>query len=160
MTATEQAVAVDQPKCGPVCADHGPVLCICGRTQHDEPIADECPGFVPTYNAPQAVHLTGATYRQWDYWTKTGRIQPVIEARGSGTVRRYLAPELDKVRLVLGLLRLGFALNPAFEIATRLGTDDDYRAVIADIYEVVVRVRDTTSNEVANPEPPVEGDPA
>lgn len=141
LVQTEFPDIVDEPTTCGYHADHGPVRCICGRPRH-EPSAD-CREFVATYNAPQAVHLTGATYRQWDYWTKTGRIQPCIKAHGSGTVRRYLAAELDTVRLALALQRLGFGIDPSFAIARQLVVEDEYRAVLADVFELSIRVRDT-----------------
>lgn len=153
MTTTEHPPITDtDPQCGSgACADHGPVLCLCGAGPHDGPLAD-CPEYVPTYNAPQVVHLTGVTYREWDYWTRVGLIQPAIKARGSGTVRRYLGAELDTARLVRALRDFEIGLRRAFTIARAVVARDEYRAVLGDVFELVVRVRDVTSDPVEKPE--------
>ncbi|MFZ2272130.1 MerR family transcriptional regulator, partial [Corynebacterium variabile] len=47
---------------------------------------------VPTvgYRGPQVCQITGITYRQLDYWTRTNLIHPsVAEATGSGSQRLY-----------------------------------------------------------------------
>lgn len=43
----------------------------------------------PSYSTVDVVELTGATYRQLDYWSRTGTLVAAVEARGSGTQRRY-----------------------------------------------------------------------
>lgn len=124
--------------------DHGPVLCLCGAVPHDQPVRG-CQTYTPTYSALQMVHLTRASYRQVDYWARTGRLSPVVEATGSGTVRRFLGADLDLVRIVLALLRFGMTLDPAFHVAMQLVERDEYRVVLADVFELRIVVRDTAS---------------
>lgn len=60
------------------------------------------------YRGPQAVDLAGITYRQLDYWARTGLVQPSIaEAHGSGTQRRYSGTDVACLRLVCALGKLG-----------------------------------------------------
>lgn len=68
----------------------------------------------------QVAALTGASFRQLDYWDRTGVLCPsVAPAKGSGSSRRY-SP--DDVRCALALVLLA-----------RLGAEGDYlrRAVTA-----------------------------
>lgn len=48
---------------------------------------------------------TGATYRQLDYWDRTGLLSPSLApARGSGTQRRYSEADVTKVAIVRYLM--------------------------------------------------------
>lgn len=49
--------------------------------------------------------LTGATYRQVDYWARQGWLTPSVEeCRGSGTARRWSDQDVQDVRLLLALV--------------------------------------------------------
>ncbi len=51
------------------------------------------------YSSADVCALTGCTYRQLDYWTRSGLIRPSIcEAAGYGTRRRWSRDDLGKVR--------------------------------------------------------------
>lgn len=55
---------------------------------------------------------TGITYRQLDYWTRTGLITPLDATRpGSGHLHRFTDHELAKVRTVRSLLDAGVSLQ-------------------------------------------------
>lgn len=56
-----------------------------------------------TYSTTEVCRLTGATYRQLDYWARTGRIpgQPSGSVIGSGNRRRWTQADVDEVRLWL-----------------------------------------------------------
>ena len=47
---------------------------------------------------PEVCRLTGASYRMLDYWARTGAVVPEVEARGSGTQRRYTVDQAIAVR--------------------------------------------------------------
>jgi hypothetical protein len=120
-------------------------------TLHAVPDDDEG----PRYNALDVAALAGVTYRCLDHWTRRGYLDDVRpeDARGSGRPRTYSAAELDTVRLVKHLLEAGFVLPTAFAIARRVIADDTYRVVVADVFELSVSVRDTSS-EGAEPATP------
>lgn len=64
------------------------------------------------YRAPQVCKLAGITYRQLDYWDRTGLLQPsLIAAQGSGTQRLYSFSDLVQLRMIKGLLDTGLHLN-------------------------------------------------
>lgn len=62
----------------------------------------------------QVCVLTGVTYRQLDYWARTGLVVPsVAEARGSGTQRRYSVDDLHRVIALRRILDSGLSLMRA-----------------------------------------------
>lgn len=55
---------------------------------------------------------TGISYRQLDYWTRTGLLTPIDAALpGSGYLRRFPDRELDRARVVHDLLDAGLSLT-------------------------------------------------
>jgi DNA-binding transcriptional MerR regulator len=64
------------------------------------------------FRSKRACELTGITYRQLDYWNRTGFISPSLhEAGGSGSTRYYSAADLRKLSLARRLLDAGFHLE-------------------------------------------------
>lgn len=65
-----------------------------------------------SFTAPQVCALVGITYRQVDYWARTGLVRPSLaEARGSGTQRRYSGEDVFALRVVKRLLDAGVSLQ-------------------------------------------------
>lgn len=53
------------------------------------------------YSSTDAMRAVGISYRQIDYWARTGVVVPsVANPRGSGTARRYSPRDLDALRVV------------------------------------------------------------
>jgi DNA-binding transcriptional MerR regulator len=64
------------------------------------------------YRAPQVCKLVGISYRQLDYWARTGLITPSIQtAQGSGTQRRYGFTDIVQLKVVKRLLDAGMSLK-------------------------------------------------
>ncbi len=64
------------------------------------------------YRGPTVCKIVGVTYRQLDYWARTGLVEPSIQkAEGSGTQRLYSFDDVVKVRLVKRLLDTGVSLQ-------------------------------------------------
>jgi DNA-binding transcriptional MerR regulator len=64
------------------------------------------------YRAPQVCSLVGISYRQLDYWARTGLIKPSIQmAQGSGTQRRYSFTDIVQLKVVKRLLDAGMSLK-------------------------------------------------
>jgi DNA-binding transcriptional MerR regulator len=64
------------------------------------------------YRGPQVCAIVGITYRQLDYWARTGLMRPSIsEARGSGTQRRYSYRDLLELKVIKQLLDAGVSLQ-------------------------------------------------
>lgn len=66
------------------------------------------------YGGPQVCALVGITYRQLDYWARTGLLRPSLaDARGSGSRRRYSYRDLVELKVIKELLDAGVSLHSA-----------------------------------------------
>ena len=64
------------------------------------------------YRAPQVCKNVGITYRQLDYWARTGLLKPSIQtAHGSGSQRLYAFGDIVQLRVVKRLLDAGMSLK-------------------------------------------------
>jgi DNA-binding transcriptional MerR regulator len=64
------------------------------------------------YRAPQVCTLVGISYRQLDYWARTGLITPSVqEASGSGSQRLYSFSDVVQLKVVKRLLDAGMSLK-------------------------------------------------
>ena len=76
------------------------------------------------FRGPQACAIVGISYRQLDYWARTGLVRPELkEARGSGTQRLYSFRDLVHLRVIKNLLDAGVAL-PKIRKAIRFIADE------------------------------------
>src|SRR6187399_698697 len=90
-----------------------------------------------TYSTHDVARMTGATYRQVDYWARQGMIpgQAPGAACGSGHPRTWAADQVRRVRLLLVASRL--ANTPMMEIVEMLeaGVSLDVSLSMAAIYD-------------------------
>ena len=64
------------------------------------------------YRGPQACKIVDVTYRQLDYWTRTGLVVPSVqEAQGSGTQRLYSFNDLLQLKVIKSLTDAGASLQ-------------------------------------------------
>ena len=64
------------------------------------------------YGAPEVTTIVGITYRQLDYWARTGLVTPSVkDAGGSGTQRKYSFQDLLKLKVIKSLLDAGISLK-------------------------------------------------
>ncbi|HZG06178.1 MAG TPA: MerR family transcriptional regulator [Streptomyces sp.] len=64
------------------------------------------------YRGPTACAAAGITYRQLDYWARTGLVEPSIRpAYGSGTQRLYSFRDVVVLKIVKRLLDAGVSLQ-------------------------------------------------
>jgi DNA-binding transcriptional MerR regulator len=64
------------------------------------------------FRAPQVCKLVGITYRQLDYWARTGLLTPSIQsARGSGSQRLYSFSDVVQLKVIKNLLDAGMSLK-------------------------------------------------
>ncbi len=69
------------------------------------------------YRGPAVCRAVGITYRQLDYWDRTGLIEPSIRsAKGSGSQRLYSFRDILVIKVVKRLLDTGVSL-PQIRIA-------------------------------------------
>jgi DNA-binding transcriptional MerR regulator len=77
-------------------------------TAQPEPAAAETAG----YRGPMACAAAGITYRQLDYWARTGLVEPSVRAAtGSGSQRLYGFRDILVLKVVKRLLDTGISLQ-------------------------------------------------
>jgi DNA-binding transcriptional MerR regulator len=80
------------------------------------------------YRGPLACKAAGITYRQLDYWARTGLVEPTVRAAtGSGTQRLYGFRDILVLKVVKRLLDTGVSLQQIRVAVTHLrdrGVDD------------------------------------
>ncbi len=64
------------------------------------------------YRGPVACQAAGITYRQLDYWARTGLVEPSLkEAKGSGSQRLYSFKDILVLKVIKKLLDTGISLQ-------------------------------------------------
>jgi DNA-binding transcriptional MerR regulator len=64
------------------------------------------------YRGPTVCRLVGISYRQLDYWARTGLVTPSVRAAdGSGSHRLYSFGDLVELRIIKRLLDAGISLQ-------------------------------------------------
>ncbi len=104
------------------------------------------------YRGPTACAAAGITYRQLDYWARTGLVEPTIRgAAGSGTQRLYSFRDVLVLRVVKRLLDAGVSLQnirAAVAALRERGVEDLTRITLlsdgASVYEL------TSADEVVD----------
>jgi DNA-binding transcriptional MerR regulator len=80
------------------------------------------------YRGPTACAAAGITYRQLDYWARTGLVEPSVRsAHGSGSQRLYSFRDICVLKVVKRLLDTGISLQQIRTAVTHLrdrGADD------------------------------------
>ena len=80
------------------------------------------------YRGPTACRAAGITYRQLDYWARTGLVEPSVRsAGGSGTQRLYGFRDILVLKVVKRLLTTGVSLQQirgAIEHLRKRGVED------------------------------------
>jgi DNA-binding transcriptional MerR regulator len=95
------------------------------------------------YRGPTACSAAGITYRQLDYWARTGLVEPSVRgASGSGTQRLYSFRDILLLKVIKRLLDAGISLQQIRTAVHHLrarGTDDLTRVTLmsdgASVYE-------------------------
>ena len=95
------------------------------------------------YRGPTACNAAGITYRQLDYWARTGLVEPTVRgATGSGTQRLYSFRDILLLKVIKRLLDAGISLQQIRQAVAHLrarGTDDLTRVTLmsdgASVYE-------------------------
>ncbi|MDP9434813.1 MAG: MerR family transcriptional regulator [Actinomycetota bacterium] len=116
-----------------------------GSLFEDLPV-EEQPGGSPQdigYRGPTACAAAGITYRQLDYWARTGLVEPSVrEAAGSGSQRLYSFRDILVLKIVKKLLDAGVSLQ---NIRTAISTLRDRG--VADLGEITLLSDGTTVYE-------------
>lgn len=88
------------------------------------------------FTSPEVCAKTGMTFRQLDYLVRTGIVNPIHGASGSGTRRRYSLSDLWVLDVLAVLYRMGFRGESArdvgfqlYELVDQIGRDGGYLVV-------------------------------
>jgi len=114
-------------------------------TLFDDLPEQERPGATPRigYRGPTACSAAGITYRQLDYWARTGLVEPSVrEASGSGTQRLYSFRDILVLKIVKKLLDAGISLQ---NIRTAIATLRDRG--VGDLAQITLMSDGTTVYE-------------
>jgi DNA-binding transcriptional MerR regulator len=75
------------------------------------------------FRVPDVQRLTGITYRQLDYWTRTGLVQASVrEAGGSGTQRLYSFTDVLELKAIKRMEDVGLSLQKIRKAVKNLRT--------------------------------------
>jgi DNA-binding transcriptional MerR regulator len=78
-------------------------------------------GDVNSFSGARAAEIVGISYRQLDYWARTDLVRPsIVDAKGSGTRRRYSYTDLLELRVIKSLLDAGIKLENVRDIFSYL----------------------------------------
>lgn len=73
------------------------------------------------HSGTKAASIVGISYRQLDYWARTGLVRPSLaDAQGSGSRRLYSYRDLLELRVIRSLLDAGLKLESVREVFTYL----------------------------------------
>lgn len=76
------------------------------------------------FRGPAVCKIAGITYRQLDYWARTGLVRPSVrDARGSGSQREYGFTDIVHLRIIKRLLEAGVSLPKIRKAVTFLQED-------------------------------------
>lgn len=107
-------------------------------------VTDELVG----YRGPAACQIAGITYRQLDYWARTGLLEPSVRpAQGSGTQRLYSFRDILVLKVIKKLLDSGVSLHnirTAVEHLRRRGAQD--------LAQITLMSDGTTIYELSSPD--------
>lgn len=68
------------------------------------------------FSTPDVCRMARVTFRQLDYWSRVGAIEPVRAATGSGSKRRWTGKQVRDVAMIGRLRELGVGLDAIEEV--------------------------------------------
>ena len=100
------------------------------------------------YRGPTACSAAGITYRQLDYWARTGLVEPSVRpAHGSGTQRLYSFRDILMLKVVKRLLDTGVSLQNIRAAVSTLRERG-----VADLTQITLMSDGTTVYECTSPD--------
>ena len=100
------------------------------------------------YRGPTACTAAGITYRQLDYWARTGLVEPSVRpATGSGTQRLYSFRDILVLKVVKRLLDTGVSLQQI-----RTAVEHLRERGVEDLAQITLMSDGTTIYECTSPD--------
>jgi len=106
------------------------------------------------FTSDEACRLAGVSYRQADYWVRLGLIEPMVQATGSGSRRRFCLEDVVALRVVHLLMRHRLPQETIREVLGSLGADKpliwirDGRATSGDAFDFLGEADHLKGDEV------------
>ncbi len=83
--------------------------------------AEPKPKHAQGFSGRKTAEIVDITYRQLDYWARTDLVRPsLMDARGSGSRRRYTYRDLLELKVIKNLLDAGIRLESVREVFSYL----------------------------------------
>ena len=109
---------------------------------------EEAGGDPVGYRGPTACSAAGITYRQLDYWARTGLVEPSVRAAtGSGSQRLYSFRDILTLKVVKRLLDTGVSLPNIRQAVAHMRDRTD-----ADLTEITLMSDGTTVYACTSPD--------
>jgi DNA-binding transcriptional MerR regulator len=100
------------------------------------------------FRGPTACAAAGITYRQLDYWARTGLVEPTVRpAHGSGTQRLYGFRDILVLKIVKRLLDTGVSLQQIRQAVAQLRNRG-----VADLAQITLMSDGATVYECTSPD--------
>lgn len=78
-----------------------------------------------SYSTNEVASLAGCSFRQLDYWSRNGVLEPsIVTAAGAGTRRAYSFADVERARVLASIAPLGAMSSVLAAITARLADDD------------------------------------
>jgi DNA-binding transcriptional MerR regulator len=78
------------------------------------------------YRVPEVTKIVGISYRQLDYWARTGLVRPSVkDAQGSGSQRLYSFEDLALLKVIKRMIDSGVDLKSVRKAMKTLKTLDE-----------------------------------
>lgn len=91
-----------------------------------------------SFSTGEAVRITGVSFRNVDYWARTKFIVPsIVDAKGTGTERRYFFSDLLALRVARELREAGISTQSLRRVVDFLRAQKGLRNPLAECHLVV-----------------------
>lgn len=93
-----------------------------------------------SWTSAEVMELTGATYRQIDYWSRCGIFGDLVAHPGSGYERRFTVDQLWRAHVLVAAYRAGIKQRTVIDVLDRMGFADTPTVLIRLTDQAVVAI--------------------
>lgn len=85
------------------------------------------------HTSPRVCRIAGCSYRQLDWWCRSGLLVPVVPATGSGSSRLFDFAGVRHACIIARASALGLSMEPLH----RLGVDEGIKFILHEVESIV-----------------------